>query len=118
MYESVQELAASIQLKNTAGHADKGLSVYKGGQESYHEGVLGEEVPAGYSGCPGWRVGVRSGRPSTEPTTDGPDYEDSGRTHENVLVNKESKSKICQEKTRRKETKKRGNVLIFKCICK
>lgn len=44
----------------------------------YHEGVFGEEVPAGYSGCPSWRVGVRSGRPSTEPATDCPDYEDSG----------------------------------------
>lgn len=45
---------------------------------SYHEGVLGEEVPAGYSGRPSRCVGVGSGRPSTEPAADRPDYKDSG----------------------------------------
>lgn len=43
----------------------------------YHEGVFGEEVPTGYSGCPSWCVWVRRGWPSAEPAADCPDYEDS-----------------------------------------
>ena len=47
------------------------------GQVIYHEGVFGEEVPAGYFRCSSRCVGVRSGWPSTEPAADCPDYKDS-----------------------------------------
>lgn len=43
----------------------------------YHEGVFGEEVSAWHSGGPSGCAWVRGRGPSTEPTADSPNYEDS-----------------------------------------